>query len=219
MRLIVGLTLLSSVIYAQKITVEPAPVDRAALIVRVPWYPFHKKDIRRLCAFDAAGRAYPLQEEILNPQFRSQEETLKELEKMKAELSATFTGTAPKEPVRHLLLALGFVPGDPALDPYRQGAAPVGEALQASTVVDRIHDAGGLALLAHPGRYRLSFQRLIPAAAALGFDGAEAYYDYAMQPRWEPTPHVCDAIARLLDVHALLRSCGTDTHGLELSGR
>ncbi len=117
------------------------------------------------------------------------------------------------------VLALGFAPGDPALDPYRQGAAPVGEALQASTVVDRIHDAGGLALLAHPGRYRLSFQRLIPAAAALGFDGAEAYYDYAMQPRWEPTPHVCDAIARLLDVHALLRSCGTDTHGLELSGR
>ncbi len=112
MRLIVGLTLLSSVIYAQKITVEPAPVDRAALIVRVPWYPFHKKDISRLCAFDAAGRAYPLQEEILNPQFRSQEETLKELEKMKAEMSATFTGSAPKEPVRHLLLALGFVPAN-----------------------------------------------------------------------------------------------------------
>ena len=31
---------------------------------------------------------------------------------MKAELSATFTGTAPKEPVRHLLLALGFVPAN-----------------------------------------------------------------------------------------------------------
>jgi len=74
-------------------------------------------------------------------------------------------------------------------------------------------------LLAHPGRYRLSFQRLIPAAAALGFDGAEAYYDYAMQPRWQPTPVVCEAIARLLEDHALLRSCGTDTHGLELCGR
>jgi predicted metal-dependent phosphoesterase TrpH len=117
------------------------------------------------------------------------------------------------------VLALGFTPGDSALEPYRQGQAPVGEELQAATVVRRIHDAGGLALLAHPGRYRLSFQRLIPAAAALGFDGAEAYYDYAMQPQWQPTPHVCEAIARLLDKHALLRSCGTDTHGLQLSGR
>jgi len=117
------------------------------------------------------------------------------------------------------VLALGFEPGHEALEPYRQGQAPIGEALQAATVVDRIHAAGGLALLAHPGRYRLSFQRLIPAAAALGFDGGEAYYDYAMQPRWQPTPVVCEAIARLLENHALLRSCGTDTHGLELCGR
>ena len=117
------------------------------------------------------------------------------------------------------VLALGFQPGHEALEPYRQGQAPIGEDLQAATVVNRIHAAGGLALLAHPGRYRLSFQRLIPAAAALGFDGGEAYYDYAMQPRWQPTPVVCEAIARLLDDHALLRSCGTDTHGLELCGR
>ena len=117
------------------------------------------------------------------------------------------------------VLALGFEPGHSALDPYRQGQAPVGETLQAREGVRRIHDAGGLAVLAHPGRYRLSFQRLIPAAAALGFDGAEAYYDYDLQPRWQPTPVVCDAIARLLDDHALLRSCGTDTHGLELCGR
>ncbi|MEY3544508.1 MAG: hypothetical protein RLZZ247_665 [Cyanobacteriota bacterium] len=117
------------------------------------------------------------------------------------------------------VLALGFEPGDGALDPYRQGQAPIGPDLQAASVVERIHAAGGLALLAHPGRYRLSFQRLIPAAAALGFDGGEAYYDYAMQPRWQPTPVVCEAIARLLQDHALLRSCGTDTHGLELCGR
>ena len=117
------------------------------------------------------------------------------------------------------VLALGFEPGHPALQPYCQGAAPVGDLLQAAAVVDRIHAAAGLAVLAHPGRYRLSFQRLIPAAAALGFDGAETYYDYGMQPRWQPTPVVCDAIARLLNDHALLRSCGTDTHGLELCGR
>lgn len=117
------------------------------------------------------------------------------------------------------VLALGFEQDHPALQPYREGRAPVGMLLQASEVRRRIHAAGGLALLAHPGRYRLPFQRLIPAAAALGFDGAEAYYDYAMQARWEPTPLVCDAIAAMLEQHGLLRSCGTDTHGLELHGR
>ncbi|MFM8545846.1 MAG: PHP domain-containing protein [Vulcanococcus sp.] len=117
------------------------------------------------------------------------------------------------------VLALGFEPGHGALEPYRQGCSPVGPELQASEVRRRIQAAGGLALLAHPGRYRLPFQRLIAAAAALDFDGAEAFYDYAMQPRWQPTPVVCEAIDALLTALGLLRSCGTDTHGLELHGR
>lgn len=117
------------------------------------------------------------------------------------------------------VLGLGFEPGHAALEPYCLGSAPVGPTLQAQEVRRRLHAAGGLALLAHPGRYRLPFQRLIPAAAALGFDGAEAFYDYGMQQRWQPTPLVCDAIDALLTDLGLLRSCGTDTHGLELCGR
>ena len=117
------------------------------------------------------------------------------------------------------VLGLGFQVGDPALAPYTGGEAAVGAALQASEVLQRLHGAGGLALLAHPGRYRLPFQRLLTAAASLGFDGAEAYYDYSMQGSWTPTPVVCDAIAAQITAHGLLRSCGTDTHGLELCGR
>ena len=117
------------------------------------------------------------------------------------------------------VLGLGFQVGDPALAPYMGGEAAVGAALQASEVLQRLHGAGGLALLAHPGRYRLPFQRLLTAAAALGFDGAEAYYDYSMQGSWTPTPVVCEAIAAQITAHGLLRSCGTDTHGLELCGR
>ena len=117
------------------------------------------------------------------------------------------------------VLALGFEPGHGALEPYRQGQAAVGPALQAGEVRRRVHAAGGLALLAHPARYRLPHTRLIAAAAGLGFDGAEAYYDYNQQPRWQPSPLVCDAIVRQLDNLGLLRSCGTDTHGLQLSGR
>ncbi|NDC15935.1 MAG: PHP domain-containing protein, partial [Synechococcaceae bacterium WB9_2_170] len=76
------------------------------------------------------------------------------------------------------VLALGFDRSSPALEPYTQGQAAIGDALQASEVRRRIHGADGLALLAHPGRYRLPFQRLIDAARQQGFDGAEAYYDY-----------------------------------------
>lgn len=117
------------------------------------------------------------------------------------------------------VLALGFEEGSADLAPYRQGQAPVGEALRAAEVVRRIHGAGGLALLAHPARYRLPFPRLVTAAAELGMDGGEAWYDYGMQPCWQPTPLVCDAIAAQLENLGLLRSCGTDTHGLELRGR
>jgi len=112
MRLLASLLLLTLGLDAQTITIEPAPVDRAALVVRVPWYPFHQKDLKKLCAFDVKGKAYPLQEEIINPQFRSEAEMRQEQERRKAEMEALFKGETPKEPVKHLLLTLGFVPAN-----------------------------------------------------------------------------------------------------------
>ncbi|MFU8884441.1 MAG: PHP domain-containing protein [Cyanobacteriota bacterium] len=117
------------------------------------------------------------------------------------------------------VLALGFAEEHPSLHPYLQGSSVVGPALRAGAVLSAIRDAGGLALLAHPARYRLPFTTLIAAAADLGFDGAETWYDYAMQPSWQATPVVCDAIARAMARRGLLQSCGTDTHGLDLRGR
>jgi predicted metal-dependent phosphoesterase TrpH len=117
------------------------------------------------------------------------------------------------------VLALGFDPASEALAPYLQGSAVVGPALRADAVRRAIHAAGGLALLAHPARYRRPFQPMISAAAALGFDGAEAFYDYEQGVRWRPSPLVCDSIAAQLQQLGLLSSCGTDTHGLGLSGR
>jgi predicted metal-dependent phosphoesterase TrpH len=117
------------------------------------------------------------------------------------------------------VLALGFEAEHPSLTPYLQGNAVAGEALRAEAVLEATHAAGGLALLAHPARYRLPFQRMIAAAVRLGFDGAEAWYDYDMQESWQPTPLVCEAIADSLAKHGLLLSCGTDTHGFSLRGR
>jgi predicted metal-dependent phosphoesterase TrpH len=117
------------------------------------------------------------------------------------------------------VLALGYSDHHPTLSPYLEGTAVVGEALRAEAVLAAIQAAGGLALLAHPARYRLPHQRLIAAAAELGFDGAEAWYDYTMAPRWQATPLVCEAIAADLRRRGLLMSCGTDSHGLALDGR
>ncbi|EAU73832.1 hypothetical protein RS9916_30024 [Synechococcus sp. RS9916] len=117
------------------------------------------------------------------------------------------------------VLALGFDHGHRALHLYNQGDAAVGEPLRADAVVRAIHAAGGLAVLAHPARYRLGHEVLIEEAAAIGIDGGEAWYDYDMQPVWSPTPVVCDSIDLQLKNLGLLRTCGTDTHGLDLKGR
>lgn len=117
------------------------------------------------------------------------------------------------------VLALGFDEKHPSLAPYLHGTAVVGSALRADAVLAAIQAAGGLALLAHPARYRLPYNRLLAAAAELGFDGAEAWYDYSMGLRWQPTPLVCEAIADELRDRGLLMSCGTDSHGLVLDGR
>ncbi|MFO0016769.1 MAG: PHP domain-containing protein [Synechococcaceae cyanobacterium] len=117
------------------------------------------------------------------------------------------------------VLALGFEERHESLHPYLQGAAVVGPGLHAGAVLEAIHQAGGLALLAHPARYRLPHSRLIAAAADLGFDGAEAWYDYSMEGDWSPTPLVCEAIAADLERRGLLSSCGTDSHGFNLFAR
>ncbi len=117
------------------------------------------------------------------------------------------------------VLALGFKPGHSALLPYSSGDAAVGAPLRAGEVRKAIHEAGGIAILAHPGRYRLGFSVLIDAAAELGFDGGEAWYDYDMQQRWSPTPLICESIDQQLKNLGLLRTCGTDTHGIDLKGR
>ena len=97
--------------FAQKITIAPAPVDRAALVVRVPCYPF-KADPNHLCAFDESGKEYPLQEEVLNWQFLTKEERAQETERRTAEVVAVVEGRIPKDPFRHMLLTLGFVPAN-----------------------------------------------------------------------------------------------------------
>jgi predicted metal-dependent phosphoesterase TrpH len=75
-------------------------------------------------------------------------------------------------------------------------------------------------VLAHPARYKRSFEELIPAAVALSIDGIETYYAYGGNPSpWQPSPKETEAVSALGRQYGLLNTCGTDTHGLNLLQR
>ena len=117
------------------------------------------------------------------------------------------------------ILGLGIDLNSNYLEPYTQGESAIGNYLQANSVSKAIKDAGGLSFLAHPARYRLPFNILIPEAQNKGIDGIEVWYDYSLNTKWEPSLFICDEINKITDKLGMLKSCGTDSHGYSLLGR
>jgi predicted metal-dependent phosphoesterase TrpH len=117
------------------------------------------------------------------------------------------------------ILGYGFDPDHSAMQPYLQGHTTAGLDYQCFSVIKAIHLAGGLAVLAHPARYRRSAEDLITAAANLGIDGLETYYGYDHCDPWFPSPKQMVVVKHLGDRHKLLHTCGTDSHGLKISRR
>ncbi|MGL5943101.1 MAG: PHP domain-containing protein [Waterburya sp.] len=117
------------------------------------------------------------------------------------------------------ILGYGFNPEHPALELYLQGGKPEGKQASAKRVIENIHNAGGLAVLAHPERYRRPAKQLIPAITDLGIDGVETYYAYNNPQLWTPSPIQTQNVLELATKHNLYSTCGTDTHGLNLLQR
>ena len=117
------------------------------------------------------------------------------------------------------VLGLGFDHKSKYLLPYFDNKSAIGNELLASTVVDSIHKANGIAVLAHPARYKLPFDLLIKEASKLNFDGVETWYNYERAHKWIPSEFVCDKIFDCANSYSLLSTCGTDTHGLSLLRR
>lgn len=143
--------------------------------------------------------------------------------------------TSPSTPVPHLwtgveitadllgtevhILGYAFDPEHAGLQPYLNSKAPRQGDAQAAAVIVALHQAGGLAVLAHPERYRRSAAELIPIAAHLGIDGVESYYAYNNPDPWQPSPNQTQKVKQLSASYNLLNTCGTDTHGLNLLRR
>lgn len=117
------------------------------------------------------------------------------------------------------ILGYAFDPKHPAIKKYLQSVNPKGKEAQAHQVINSIHKAGGLAVLAHPHRYRRSAKQLITAAAQAGIDGIEVYYAYGKSNPWKPTPNKTEESFRLASQYNLYTTCGTDTHGSNLLQR
>jgi predicted metal-dependent phosphoesterase TrpH len=117
------------------------------------------------------------------------------------------------------ILGYAFDPEHPGLQTYLQGKAPQGGDAQAANVIVALHQAGGLAVLAHPARYRRPADELIPVAAHLGIDGVETYYAYNNPNPWQTSPNQTQQVKHLSGTYGLLNTCGTDTHGLNLLQR
>ncbi len=117
------------------------------------------------------------------------------------------------------ILGYAFNPESAVMRPYIRRESPKGDEALAEQVIRSIHLAGGLAVLAHPSRYRRSPEELIEAAARLGIDGVETYYAYNNPTPWCPSPRQTEQVQRLSSTYGLLNTCGTDTHGLSLLQR
>ncbi|WP_392532330.1 PHP domain-containing protein [Nostoc sp. C117] len=117
------------------------------------------------------------------------------------------------------ILAYAFEPEHPSIKPYVQRRPTIGKEYQASNVIAAIHEAGGLAVLAHPARYKRSHFDLIPAAAQADIDGVEAFYAYNNPNPWQPSVLESEQVQKLADEYFLFNTCGTDTHGLNLLQR
>ncbi|TAF10214.1 MAG: PHP domain-containing protein [Nostocales cyanobacterium] len=117
------------------------------------------------------------------------------------------------------ILAYGFELENSSIKPYLQRKATTGKDYQAANIIAAIHDAGGLAVLAHPARYRRSHFDLIPKAAEYGIDGVEAFYAYKNPSPWKPCTVESEEVQVLAEEYSLFNTCGTDTHGLNLLQR
>lgn len=111
------------------------------------------------------------------------------------------------------ILGYGFSPKHPVMRKYLNGDRPLGEEAKAKLVINSIHEAGGLVVLAHPFRYRRSATELIKEAYELGIDGLETYYAYDNPKPWQTSIPQTEVAVEKAQQYNLFRTCGTDTHG------
>lgn len=80
-------------------------------------------------------------------------------------------------------------------------------------IIKAIHDAGGLAVLAHPACcFTLSLDRLVKKLMKYGLDGMEVYYPYPRHRKFIKFNTIKN-VENIADKYNLIKTGGTDEHG------
>ncbi len=111
------------------------------------------------------------------------------------------------------ILGYAFDPKATSIQKYLTGESPKGKLAEAKKVIEALHQAGGLVVLAHPFRYRRSGRELILEAYESEIDGVEAYYAYGNPKPWQASQEQTQITKKLASKYNLYTTCGTDTHG------
>ncbi|MBR2525078.1 PHP domain-containing protein [bacterium] len=83
-------------------------------------------------------------------------------------------------------------------------------------LIPAIHDAGGIAVLAHPACYWcLNLEGFVKQLMSFGLDGIEVYYPYERH-RGIIKFHSRKTVEKIADKYNLIKTGGTDCHGSEL---
>lgn len=86
----------------------------------------------------------------------------------------------------------------------------------AKKLIAAIHNAGGVAILAHPACYwALSLDRLVKKLISYGLDGLEVYYPYKRH-RGIIKFHSARTVEKIADKYGLIKTGGSDLHGENL---
>lgn len=117
------------------------------------------------------------------------------------------------------ILGYAFDPIHGAIQRYLHSHPPRGAEQSAKAVIAAIQAAGGLAILAHPCRYRRPAEALVTEAVRCGINGIEVYYAYDNPKEWRPCPKQTPQMQQLAARFEILSTCGTDTHGTKLTRR
>ena len=80
-------------------------------------------------------------------------------------------------------------------------------------VIESIHNAGGIAVLAHPACcFTLNLDRLVKNLIKFKLDGIEVYYPYARHRKIVKF-HTAKTVEKIADKYNLIKTGGTDEHG------
>ena len=124
-------------------------------------------------------------------------------------------GSVGRPHIARAMLEQGYVSSlQEAFDKYLEDGGPAfvpHYRLAPADAIQLLHQAGGIAVLAHPGRLDGDYHQILESLVPVGLDGIEVYYP-------DHTPEIVRDLRQLAAQHNLVMTVGSDFHRREGDG-